>query len=165
MPTRNKPNVRSIFNYFYHRYNNCHQSNLNGFNFGSGQTPFAIGICWVHFNGYYSSFESTEMAIIPSEKLNCATQSCLHGMSKIFMLTVYRLYWQYIDYTKAYDMHSFFLNSTNFSSVRQDGPKSLFRTNYLWPKLGNEFEQKLITHCWQITFHNNYLLKPATTVT
>jgi hypothetical protein len=38
-------------------------SNLNGFNFGPGTTPYAIGIVWHTVTGYDKSLETVEMAI------------------------------------------------------------------------------------------------------
>jgi hypothetical protein len=48
---------------FNFRYNACHSSNLNGYNYGPGTTPFAIGIVWYSFTGYNESLETVEMAI------------------------------------------------------------------------------------------------------
>ena len=41
----------------------CHSSNLNGFNFGPGDTPFAIGIVWWPITTHYHSLAKVEMAI------------------------------------------------------------------------------------------------------
>ena len=49
--------------YFDFRYSSCHNSNLNGYNFGPGNAPYAQGIVWEPFTGYYASLESVEMAI------------------------------------------------------------------------------------------------------
>ena len=45
------------------RYSKCHSSNLNGFNFGPGKTPYAVGIVWYTVTEHYASLESVEMAI------------------------------------------------------------------------------------------------------
>ena len=45
------------------RHRHCHTSNLNGFNFGDGETPYAIGIVWYPITGYYKSLAKMEMAV------------------------------------------------------------------------------------------------------
>ena len=64
-----RPKYFLISDYFcsstiFPRYNNCHAVNLNGYNYGPGGTPYAKGIVWHSFSGYYNSLESVEMAII-----------------------------------------------------------------------------------------------------
>jgi hypothetical protein len=46
------------------RYNHCHASNLNGYNFGQGSdSPFPKGIIWRPFNLYNQSLARVEMAV------------------------------------------------------------------------------------------------------
>ena len=67
-----KTTVSLPFNF---RYNGCHLSNLNGYTFGPGDTPFAIGIVWRTFTEYYKSLETVEMAI--KGRLNFIQFLCL----------------------------------------------------------------------------------------
>ena len=47
-------------------YRDCQNSNLNGHNYGTGEsTPYGKGIVWNTFNGYYDSLKSDIMAIRP----------------------------------------------------------------------------------------------------
>ena len=47
-------------------YRDCQNSNLNGHNYGTGEsTPYGKGIVWNTFNGYYDSLKSDVMAIRP----------------------------------------------------------------------------------------------------
>ncbi len=57
------PSITKNMALFNFRHNQCHRSNLNGFNFGPGVTPYSIGIIWYSVTGYYVSLETVEMAI------------------------------------------------------------------------------------------------------
>ena len=60
---------RYIYLYFFcltgnNRYaQECHTSNLNGYNFGPGQTPYAQGIVWIGVTDFFHSLAIVEMAI------------------------------------------------------------------------------------------------------
>jgi len=55
---------------FFIRYNKCHSSNLNGYNFGKGIVPGAFGISWKTFTTHNSSLARVEMAIKGKHTLN-----------------------------------------------------------------------------------------------
>ena len=44
-------------------YASCHHSNLNGLYLGGGHVPYAHGVNWQPFKGYYHSLIFTEMKL------------------------------------------------------------------------------------------------------
>ena len=72
--TIDKDNDKSVKHHCIELYkgawwsNQCGNSNLNGLNYGTGEsTPYGIGILWNDFNGYVDSLKSDIMSIRPSK--------------------------------------------------------------------------------------------------
>ena len=56
--------LKEIFIFCNFRYGACHESNPNGFNFGTGTvTPYAVGIVWLPITTFDSSLAKIEMSI------------------------------------------------------------------------------------------------------
>ena len=63
-PRRVTKSYHLKFKFCNFRYGHCHESNLNGFNFGSGTvTPYAVGIVWLPITTFDSSLAKVEMSI------------------------------------------------------------------------------------------------------
>ena len=52
------------------RYKDCHLSNLNGYNWGPGNTDFAVGVCWSTYSTYNNSMKLVEMAVRGNLRFN-----------------------------------------------------------------------------------------------